>query len=112
MEKGKKIGSVRGTLGPCFIKTRFSVLSKFILLVFFFFCRLVIGGLDGTVSFFVVAHNVTPEERDISRQALKKLPSRKWQKRHLPTEDAEEKVLCHSIFPQTVDSKFMIKMAY
>ena len=55
------------------------------------------------MSFFVVAHNVTPEERDISRQALKKLASRKWQKRHLPTEDAEEKVQYYH-FPQTADS--------
>ena len=41
------------------------------------------------MSFFVVAHN-SPGERDETRNALKKLASRKWQKRHRQTEEEEE----------------------
>ena len=52
--------------------------------------RLIVGGLDGTVSFFVVAHN-SPHELEDTRIALKKLPSRKWQKRHRQTEEEEDK---------------------
>ena len=45
------------------------------------FVRLIIGGQDGSVTFLVVAHN-SLSERETTRNALRKLPSRKWQKRH------------------------------
>ena len=43
--------------------------------------RLIIGGQDGSVTFLVVAHN-SLDQRESTRNALRKLPSRKWQKRH------------------------------
>lgn len=59
-------------------------------LVFSAFERLIIGGQDGSVTFLVVAHNLTSEQRDETRAVLKRLPSRKRQKRHLDEEDAQE----------------------
>eukprot|EP00093_Oithona_nana_P001693 01693.XXX_6555_5071_1 [CDS] Oithona nana genome sequencing. len=51
--------------------------------------RLIIGGQDGSVTFLVVAHN-SLEQRETTRNALRKLPSRKWQKRHHPGSLEEE----------------------
>ena len=53
------------------------------------FVRLIIGGQDGSVTFLVVAHN-SLEQRETTRNALRKLPSRKWQKRHHPGSLEEE----------------------
>ena len=54
--------------------------------------RLIIGGQDGSVTFLVVAHNTTPEQLDESRTILRRLPSRKRQKRHYDEDNKENKV--------------------
>lgn len=44
-----------------------------------FFSRLIIGGLDGSVTFLVIAHNSSAEQLEETRAMLKKLPARKLQ---------------------------------
>ena len=65
----------------------FSNLVSFLPLI-----RLIIGGQDGSVTFLVVAHNTTPEQLDESRTILRRLPSRKRQKRHYDEDNKENKV--------------------
>ena len=77
---------VKNTYNKCFLIPNFFPLLPLTTSI----SRLIVGGLDGTVSFFVVAHN-SPHELEDTRIALKKLPSRKWQKRHRQTEEEEDK---------------------
>ena len=67
--------------------------------------RLISGGQDGSVTFLVVAHNTTPEQLDESKAILRRLPSRKRQKRHYDEDNKENTVskvrlmtyVCHPV---------------
>ena len=54
--------------------------------------RLIIGGQDGSVTFLVVAHNTSLEQLEESKAILRRLPSRKRQKRHYDEDNKETKV--------------------
>ena len=57
------------------------------------FVRLIIGGQDGSVTFLVVAHNTSLEQLEESKAILRRLPSRKRQKRHY---DEDNNIICTS----------------